>query len=399
VTATNASNASGGNTTYTITGSDAPSNAVICGSPSGAAVLISGFTTAANNSTDAGFICASSTASTLVLVNGSGSLEGPISPKDNNANPIITNTTASIGFQAFGIPAGFPVAVVNCTDTRFNVPNYSKSGFATPSGIGPVTPSGSAAWNGTWSIANVTITYPWTSAPGGASETSGTCILTNVQGNPGNFLMTHFTYISDTDTPIGTGASVHGGPNFAMDSLFRDSIVLTRFSAGAGSGGWFNSAVGGSSEGTASGGTTGTMQFDRDITSLTADHIVWPRPTGTNTHYTEYGNHPSYKDSAGCTGAGCNPPTTMFFPTSDFCSGSTPTSNCVGFVGAMNASSMPIVLDDYHGYALRSDSSFHNAASDGTDMGAIMSAIDSAQTANLYVCTSSCGSPGPYPDQ
>ncbi len=59
---------------------------------------------------------------------------------------------------------------------------------------------------------------------------------------------------------------------------------------------------------------------------------------------------------------------------------------------------MPLVLPDYHQYGLRSDSSFHNAASDGTDMGGNLPALDSAQTQDLYVCATACGSAGPYPD-
>jgi hypothetical protein len=62
---------------------------------------------------------------------------------------------------------------------------------------------------------------------------------------------------------------------------------------------------------------------------------------------------------------------------------------------------MPLALADYHGYALRTDSPYHNAASDMTDIGAIItgtSGIDAAQTLNQYVCASTCGSPGPFPD-
>jgi hypothetical protein len=108
-------------------------------------------------------------------------------------------------------------------------------------------------------------------------------------------------------------------------------------------------------------------------------------------------------DAAINNSSGCNPPTTWYFPTSSYCN-PTASSNCVGFVGATGSTvtSMPLALADYHGYKLlvgSTGSFFHNKASDGTDMGVIIPSLDAGQTTNLYVCTSSCGSIGPYPDQ
>lgn len=55
---------------------------------------------------------------------------------------------------------------------------------------------------------------------------------------------------------------------------------------------------------------------------------------------------------------------------------------------------MPLALSDYHGYALITGSTFKaggaGQASDGTDMGVNMTAIDAAQTLKQY--------PGAYPD-
>ncbi len=59
---------------------------------------------------------------------------------------------------------------------------------------------------------------------------------------------------------------------------------------------------------------------------------------------------------------------------------------------------MPLTLADYHGYELRSDSPYYHAASDGSDIGAIIPTLDTAQTTTTYVCASACGSPGPFPD-
>lgn len=132
---------------------------------------------------------------------------------------------------------------------------------------------------------------------------------------------------------------------------------------------------------------------------MSADHMVFP---GRNKNiYTEYGNNPSFPDLAGCTGVGCNPPTTMYFPATSYCTGAVPDATCIGFIGAMSAVSMPLVLNDYHQFALLSTSVFApsgvSPASDGTAMGANIPAIDVAQTQTLYVCGSPCGS-GPFPD-
>ena len=63
---------------------------------------------------------------------------------------------------------------------------------------------------------------------------------------------------------------------------------------------------------------------------------------------------------------------------------------------------MPLTMPNYHNFALRPDSVFHSGgsqqASDGTDMGANITAIDTAQTQNLFVCPISCIGPGPFRD-
>ena len=306
-----------------------------------------------------------------------------------------------LGYQVLGIPAGLPAPVWGCTNTAFNnVPTYTKGGFTTPSAIAPLVTTGSTAWDGASTPGNYTVTYLWPAGGGnpiGSSDSGGTCQLTNTEGIPANLYITHTTYISDTTNPIGADGTVSGGPEFYMNGLFRDSIMLTGASVPANKGGWFNSAVGPSSEGTATGGTTGTTQWNTDISTLSVNHLVWPgRPASA---YTEYGNNLSYPDFPwGCTGAGCHPPITMFYPATSNCTGAVPSSACVGFVGAMSTLTMPLALQDYHQYALRSDSVFHNAASDGTDMGARTSVIDAFQTMNLYGCNAPCGSPGPFPD-
>ena len=291
--------------------------------------------------------------------------------------------TPTTGYQVLDLNAGDPVAITMCNSTPGlnTVTTASYGGKILPNEVGPLASSGSAAWTGTPTTSNLTVSYPFTFTAN-ASDSGGFCTLTNVQGGPSQFQFQHNTFITDSAQAITSNNSPNNAFNFQIDAQFRDSILL--------GGGWSSSQ----------GEGTNTEKVNADITSLTIDHVVWPTRTASN--YTEYGNNPSYPDSAGCTGAGCHPPATMYFPSTAYCTGSSPTSGCVGFIGAMSASSMPLTLPDYHNFALISGSSFKSGgadqASDGTDMGANMAAIDAAQTQNLYVCAGPCGSPGPFPD-
>jgi len=305
------------------------------------------------------------------------------------------NVQGPLGYQVLNIFTGAPAPVWGCTNTAFNnVPTYSKGGFVTPSKIAPLATTGSTAWNGNSKPSDYTVTYLWpagSSNPVGSSDSSGTCQLTNTEGGPAHFGLTHVTYVSDTTNPIGADGTVSGGPGFYTNALFRDSIMLTGSLVPQTKGGWFLSAVGPTAEGTA------TEQWDTDTSSLTVDHIVWPGrsqvpPIGHL--YTEFGNNTSYPDSAGCTGAGCSPPLTMFFPA---------TSCAVGFATSSCGVWISLSLPDYHSYALchggtcGAVSPYANAASDGTDIGARVTAIDAYQTMNLYTC-SPVPCPGFFPD-
>lgn len=285
----------------------------------------------------------------------------------------------SLGYESLGMPAGFPVFITGCTNTGFNVPTFVAGGHQVAFGVGPLATVGSAAWTGTPSAANLTVTYPWTGVAPGTVDSSGTCVFNNVMGGPRGLFVTHNTLITDAVSPIGQGPVKSNGGAFAIGMNFRDSIV-TSSSGTPGTSGWFNSSVGTTSEGTA------TEGFNTDITSLTADHLVFAGRPSAN--YTAYGVNPVVPVLAPI----------MYFPATAWCSGATPTSNCVGFTGAMSASSLNLTLSDFHGYALRSDSSFHNTASDGTDLGARTDLIDNYQTMTTYTCQTPCGSPGPFPD-
>jgi hypothetical protein len=283
----------------------------------------------------------------------------------------------SLGFGVLDIRAGDPVFVTGCTSvSAFNMPTTVFSGNTWAAGVGPAAAAGT-------NPASLTVIYPFVATPN-AVDSSGNCNLSNIQGGSRNFLFTHNTLIQDSNfslTSTNTGNSK--GPQYALNGLVRDSIIL-------GTGGWKATTEGTASE-----------TFSWDFNTLTADHLVWPGRTAAS--YTEYGNNQNFSAGPCTTPTGCNPPVSIYFPATDYCTGATPTSACVGFTGAMTASSMPLVLNDYHNFALRSDSLFFagnsQQASDGTSMGANISAIDTAQTQATYVCPYSCGSPGPFADQ
>jgi hypothetical protein len=294
----------------------------------------------------------------------------------------------AIGFQAMDISAGDPVSISGCTGyTGFNVPTQTLSGHVLPAGVGPLASTGSLPWTGTFTAANATVIYPWV-APAGTTDSTGTCTVTNIEGGPQNVLLTHHLLVTDANQAIGNGNSLTSGPNFQINHLFRDSIIL---SSSANNAGWWNSVVG---EGTP------TEKFNYDVTSMTADHLVWPGRTASK--YTEYSNDGAFLAGPCTLPAGCTPPTSIYFPATSWCAGASSTSACVGFVGAMNGTSMPLTLLDYHNFELRSDSVFYNGqagdASDGTSMGVNIPALDAAQTQTTYMCNRACGTPGPFPD-
>jgi hypothetical protein len=290
----------------------------------------------------------------------------------------------SEGYEVFDIQRGTPVWISGCTTvTAFNVATQNVNGHQVPSGIGPLVTVGSTPWSGSFESSGVTVTYRWT-APANAVDSSGTCTLNNIEGAPQHFLIAHHTLITSNNYGVYNENIGSTGPAFALGNLLRNSIFLS------GTNGWMSTRGEGNP----------TELWGYDYTSLTAYSLVWP--ARKNTLYNEYGNNPGFPDPNGCTGTGCTPPISMFFPTTSYCTGASPTSSCVGFKGALSTTSMPIVLNNYHGYELASGSIFKSGgsgqASDGTDQGANIPEIDNAQTQKTYRCASPCGSPGPQPD-
>jgi hypothetical protein len=292
---------------------------------------------------------------------------------------MVTSPTApTIGAEVFDMQVGDPVAITMCNGTPAfnNVTTSSNGGFINPSQRGPLATAASAPWTGTGIAGNLTVSFPSTVT---GTDNGGFCTISGLQGGPFNLTLQHVTQITDNTGPaLTSNNSPSGGFNFQMNAAVLDSIML-------GGNGWLGGSV---TEGTQ------TENLNYDSTTMAAHHLVWPIAVASN--YTEYGNNPNYPDSAGCTGAGCHNPVTMYFPTATFCSGAIANSNCIGFSGAMSAASMPITLPDYHSFALDPTSLFKGGgtqqASDGTDMGPNISAIDAAQTRNQY------NAPGFFPD-
>ena len=274
---------------------------------------------------------------------------------------------APAGFSNMGIIFADPLWISGCTtQTGFNTAITSVGGHASLPVLGVKASGGSAG---------LSVSFPSTVS---GTDSSGNCQINYIQGYPLNLNYSHNTFVNNLTWSFADQNTPTQGPNYAINSTILNNITL--------GGGWFNNPYG---EG------TDTEVSGWDVNTLTAGYDVWP--TRTASKYSEY-----EPKGACAVPTGCTPPITMYFPTTDYCTGATPTSSCVGFTGAMSATSMPMTLTDYHGFELLAGSVFKaggsEPASDGIDMGANIPAIDAAETANTYVCASPCGSLGPYPD-
>ena len=313
-----------------------------------------------------------------------------------------------IGYEVMDMNAGDPAGVINCSGASASSLNLATKSWGAsepypwPTSVqAHVTPTGApAAWNGTYRSSNTIVTYTWPTS-GNPGDTSGTCTLTNSEGGPSNLIINHMTFITDATQTVGEGPSLAQGPQFTANHVFTNSILTT---GGGTQAAWANSVLA-SSEGNP------TETFDYDVASMNDSYLVWTGTVSgsgrTASKYYEYPNNSILftdllcnSSSPGYSGgppASCNAPNSMYFPATAYCTGSSPTSACVGFTGAMSLSSgpMPLTLADYHQFELLSGSSFHNAAQDGTDMGVYIPGLDTAlTTSSAFVCPRSCtGSP------
>jgi hypothetical protein len=430
-------------TTYTVKGGSAAADEQVCGgSGRGAYLFVYGFAQPGNNSTTAGFECAGYSTSSpwyLYLINPSGVSGDTATPLQNNGNPILAATAASqsatVGFQVINIRAGEPVPVQAATYsgttaascTAFAQPVRSFGSNIVLSGVAPLASTGSAPWLGTpsaalgyqsWTQSMATVSYPWTTS---GTDSTGLCILGNVQGGSHHSTVNHVGLVTDAYYPIAPqGTPGSSTSNFMINHTLLNSYFLTYPGYTAGSGGWATLDLHSPIEG------TNTEEYNYDPTTMTMYGLVFPERPASD--YTEFINNPAYLEGGAgwvgntCSGSillpngttyanGCSAPANFSFPTHPYCTGSTYGGSsgmggsvyCMAFTGVMSASLMPLTLPDYHGFELRSDSPYHSGNSlqspDGSgDIGPNIPAIDGALLQNQYVCATPCGSPGPFPD-
>jgi hypothetical protein len=292
-----------------------------------------------------------------------------------------SSTTPPTGFQALDMLPGDPATLYQCSSvTSFNQPltSYS-SGYL---------PSQSAASLGAIVIpgvnpASLTTTFAWptSTTPTGSSDSAGYCKLTNMQGFPQAWTGDHITAVQNSTNGLtfsnGFSNFITNGPNFQAFTNLTNSIISN--------GGITNSS------GIASGSST--VKFNIDTTNSTISHLLLVGVNSASYTSAFYGNNPNNPIASPI----------LYYPATAYCTGASATSACAGFVGTeyYSASSMVLAPSDYHDLGVASGTFYASGgagqASDGTSQGTIPSAIDAAQTMNLYVCGSMCGS-GPFPD-
>jgi hypothetical protein len=328
-----------------------------------------------------------------------------------------------------GLVAGDPIILTGCTNGSFNAGPY------------PFVPA--------LTVSGTTITY---SNPGPGAVSTTCTGFNNGAGWPNFMTVDHVTAIADPDIYMGSNGSVPDS-TFARNVTYQNSI----FSGTRGLG------QGGGSEGTVFENQfidTATLLIHHDIfsqrvapvwTATTAYKLGQTvQPSGTPSHFytavksgTSAGSQPVFPSTSyGCVTDGTvtwqengfrmvqtgglpsyteyralatpiSPPTTLFFPRTDFTYGATADATSIGFTGALNAPASgtnacvsgtqvtginaALDLADWHGYALDSTSAYKTSGVGGSALGVSISAIDAAQTSTQYVCTTACGT-GPTPD-
>ena len=253
----------------------------------------------------------------------------------------------STNCPATGIGAGDWV-LTSCTDPSFNVSRVPAL-TSNPNTNGPVTYS------------NPGPDVPITAAVG--------CTLSNSQGWPRKLNYRHNTMVANGVTAGVLFASDGDGPNafFPRDFTMMDSISSN--AAGAATGlGWSCSGRTDGSRSIYSGQCWG-------IGSLNFNHFV-AEGRSDSINYSEY-----------VSGQEIYPAETLFFPRQNACSG-TYDASCLGYVGNF-ATPNP---SDYHAFALceganvscTGRSFYAGAASDGTDVGVDVGAIDNARLKSQF---------------
>lgn len=348
----------------------------------------------------------------------------------NGAGTISTIVlTGGTGENFTGLVAGDPITLTGCTNTSFNAGPF------------PFVPA--------LTVSGTTITY---ANPGTASASTTCTNFNNGAGWPNFFMIDHVTAVGDWQIEMGNNLTVPGA-TFPRNQTYQNSI--------------FTGTLGFGDPGGAEG--TAFKNAFLDTTTLLVHHNVFSQrvapvwqattayklgqvvqPSGSPARFftavksgTSGGSQPVFPSSTnGCVTDGTvtwqenglrigttgglpnyteyqalntpiSPPTTLFFPQTDFTYGATADATSVGFTGALNSpvsgtnacvsgtqvTGINTALDllDWHGYALDTSSAYKASAVGGTALGVSIPAIDAAQTATQYVCQTACGT-GPTPD-
>lgn len=334
-----------------------------------------------------------------------------------------------VGENVTGLSPGDPIYVFGCTDTTFNAGPYPFITALTVSGLDITynnsgTPNAISAgctfnngigWPKNFMVDHVTAVGDWRLESGNAltvptatfprSQTYQNSIITGTLGfgSPGGIEGTSFINSFLDKTTLLSHHTVYG-QRFAPVWQANHAYRLGEVAQPSGSPSHFYSVV--------TSGTSGAVQptFTSSNFSCVADGtVVWQEngfrigTTGGLPSYTEY-RLPNVPIS---------PPTSLFFPQTDFTYGSTADATSIGFQGALNSPTTgtntcingtqvmgintALDLNDWHDYKLHSSSVFRNGATDGKDLGADISLIEAAQTRTKYVCQTPCGS-GPTLD-
>jgi len=244
------------------------------------------------------------------------------------------------------------------------------------------------------------------------NDNSGTvCTVSNKGGWSQNLAWDHVTVA----VPSGIQMQDNfGPPTLPINNQFTNSIYV--FNGPNNVNGFYCTGASGSPKE----GTVGESCYDSG--SRVFHHNVLQGRTGTN--YSTYGNSGTAVCSQQGDAGNC-------FPATATCAGATVSVDgnghptCVGFTGFMNGVAFPtsfctspasapsgcLLMSppygtfDYHQLSLTGNSTNNpyksggiDDASDGKDMGPDIGAIDTALTRTQYVCTGTCGTPGPFPD-
>jgi hypothetical protein len=275
---------------------------------------------------------------------------------------------------------GDPVSVYNCADSTFNTGNTQ---------LGPPALSGTL-------VAGLTVVYQSTTLTAGS--TTG-CTYNNGQGWPDYVEMNHNSDFSTDLLGEDPSSSSNGGTNpytFSRNVTIVNGIVI---------GGGFKATFGEGNRAESQAFDPATLIFNNTIMANRDTQVVCPGhtapgPGGFAACYREYTSSHTVIV-----------PATLYGTPTEWCTTNDPTAgNCVGIQAAMSTTAFPQIVLDYHTLALchagvaacNNLPSLYSAgqpfqATDGSDLGANITAIDAAQTSILYVCQSSCGT-GPYQD-